>query len=158
MLVSLINFMACASFFICFSSCFPMSFFCSFSPLRTFVHHHLLHAFMTFCTWWLRQRICLHCGRPEFNSQFGKTPWRRKWLPTPVFLPGEFRGQRSLADYSPWGLKESDMTERRSIAQHKYYLLWSLRIPILRMREGSEIEYTIWGHSKYHSRQGHFFI
>ena len=37
--------------------------------------------------------------------------WRRKWQSTPVFLPGEFHGQRSLASYSPWGRKESDMTE-----------------------------------------------
>ena len=37
---------------------------------------------------------------------------RRKWQPTPVFLPGESHGQRSLADYSPWGCKELDMTER----------------------------------------------
>ena len=34
------------------------------------------------------------------------------WLPTPVFLPGEFHGQRSLVGYSPWGHKELDMTER----------------------------------------------
>ena len=33
------------------------------------------------------------------------------WQPTPVFLPGECHGQRSLAGYSPWGHKESDMTE-----------------------------------------------
>ena len=38
-------------------------------------------------------------------------PLRKEWLPTPVFLPGEFHGQRSLAGYSPWGRKESDMTE-----------------------------------------------
>ena len=38
-------------------------------------------------------------------------PWRRKWQPTPVFLPGEFHGQRSRAGPSPWGHKESDMTE-----------------------------------------------
>ena len=37
-------------------------------------------------------------------------PLGREWLPTPVFLPGESLGQRSLADYSPWGQKESDMT------------------------------------------------
>ena len=37
--------------------------------------------------------------------------WRRKWLLTPVFLPGESRGQRSTAGYSPWGCKESDMTK-----------------------------------------------
>ena len=39
-------------------------------------------------------------------------PWRRKWQPTPVFLPGESHGRRSLVGYSPQGRKESDMTER----------------------------------------------
>ena len=38
------------------------------------------------------------------------TTWRRQWQPTLVFLLGEFHGQRSLAGYSPWGRKESDMT------------------------------------------------
>ena len=38
-------------------------------------------------------------------------PWRRAWQPTPVFLPEESPGQRSLAGYSPWGHKESDTTE-----------------------------------------------
>ena len=42
----------------------------------------------------------------------GEDPWRKEWLPTPVFLPGEFHGQRSLASYSPYSWKESDMTER----------------------------------------------
>ena len=46
----------------------------------------------------------------EFNPWVGKIPWRRKWQPTPVFLPGEFHGQRSLVGYSPWGHKGSDMT------------------------------------------------
>ena len=40
-----------------------------------------------------------------------KIPWRRKWLPTPVFLSGEFRGQKSLVGYSPCGCKELDRTE-----------------------------------------------
>ena len=38
-------------------------------------------------------------------------PLEREWLPTPVFLPGEFHRQRSLVGYSPWGGRESDMTE-----------------------------------------------
>ena len=38
-------------------------------------------------------------------------PRRREWQPTPVFLPGEFHGQRSLVDYCPWGLRELEMTE-----------------------------------------------
>ena len=42
-------------------------------------------------------------------------PWRRKWQPTPVFLHGEFHGQRSLAGYSPWDCKESDTTERLTL-------------------------------------------
>ena len=46
----------------------------------------------------------------------GKILWRREWLPTPVFLPGEFHGQRSLVGYSPWGHKESDMTEQRTLS------------------------------------------
>ena len=40
-----------------------------------------------------------------------RCPWRRTWQPTPVFLPEEFHGQRSLVGYSPWGCKESDMTK-----------------------------------------------
>ena len=36
----------------------------------------------------------------------GSIPWSREWQPTPVFLPGNFYGQKSLADYSPWGHKE----------------------------------------------------
>ena len=39
-----------------------------------------------------------------------KDPLKRKWQPTPVFLPGKSHGQRSLAGYSPWGRKESDTT------------------------------------------------
>ena len=42
----------------------------------------------------------------------GKIPWRRKWQPTPVLLPGESHGWRSLVGYSPQGRKESDTTER----------------------------------------------
>ena len=48
---------------------------------------------------------CLQCRRPVFDSWVRKIPWRRKWKPTPVLLPGESHGQRSLAGYSPWGRK-----------------------------------------------------
>ena len=49
--------------------------------------------------------------RPGLNPWVGKIPWRRAWQPTPVFLPGESHGQRSLAGCSPWGRTESDTTE-----------------------------------------------
>ena len=48
-------------------------------------------------------------------SYHSQSPWRREWLPTPVFLPGESYGQRSLGGYSPWGLKESDTTEQLTL-------------------------------------------
>ena len=48
----------------------------------------------------------LECGSPGFNPWVRKIPWRRKWQPTPVLLPGESHGGRSLVDYSPWGHKE----------------------------------------------------
>ena len=47
----------------------------------------------------------------RFDLWVRKIPWRRKWQPTPVFLPEKFHGQRSLAGYSPWGHKDSDTTE-----------------------------------------------
>ena len=48
--------------------------------------------------WWFRQyRICLQSRKPRFDPRVGKIPWRREWQPTPVFLPGEFHGQKSLA-------------------------------------------------------------
>ena len=47
----------------------------------------------------------------NFNPWVGKIPWRRKWQPTPVFLPGKSHGWRSLAGYSPWRRKELDTTE-----------------------------------------------
>ena len=65
-----------------------------------------------------------------------KIPWRREWLPTPIFLPGEFHEQRSLVSYSPWHHKESDMTEKLTLIwiKHMDYFLQtrtSLRLPSL---------------------------
>ena len=57
------------------------------------------------------------CGKPGFDPWVWKIPWRRAWQPTPVFLPGESHGQRSLAGYGPWSLKESDMSEQLSTSQ-----------------------------------------
>jgi len=49
--------------------------------------------------------------KTRVQSLVRKIPWGKEWLPTPVFLPGEFHGQRSLEGYSPWGCKESDTTK-----------------------------------------------
>ena len=61
----------------------------------------------TWLPWWLsgKESAC-QCRKRGFSPWVGKISWRRKWQPTPVFLPGKFHGHRSLAGYSPWGLKE----------------------------------------------------
>ena len=67
------------------------------------------------------------CCSPRFDPWVMKIPWRRKWLPTPVFLPGEFHGQRHLVGYSPWGHKQLVMTEQLTLLFFCLYLLnWDL--------------------------------
>src|SRR5574337_516527 len=63
--------------------------------------------------WWLsgKESTCRH-RRYGFDAWVRKIPWRRKWQPTPVFLPEKSHGQRKLAGYSPWGHKESNTTEQ----------------------------------------------
>ena len=74
--------------------------------------------FASFLTAWgaslVAQKVkhLLACRRPGFNPWIGKIPWRRKWQPTPVLLPGKSHGWRNLAGYSPWGRNELDTTER----------------------------------------------
>ena len=55
--------------------------------------------------------VSLQCGTPVLDPWVGKIPWRRKWQPTPVLLPGKSHGWRNLVGYSPWGCKELDTTE-----------------------------------------------
>ena len=57
---------------------------------------------------------CRICRRHRFDSWVGNILWRRKWQPTPVFLPEKFHEQKSLAGYSSWGHQEWDMTEQLS--------------------------------------------
>ena len=63
--------------------------------------------------------------RHQFNPLVGKSPWRRKRQPTPMFLPGNSHGQRSLAAYSAQGHKESDMTAAEQ--QHEMLSSGTLR-------------------------------
>ena len=66
---------------------------------------------------------CWKCKRQEFGFMVRKIPWRRKWQSTPVFLPGKFHRQKSLAGYSPWGPKEPDVTEHACALYHAALLL-----------------------------------
>ena len=63
-------------------------------------------------------RECKGCG---FDPWMGKIPWRRKWQPTQVFLPGKVHGQMSLADCCPWGRKELDTTQWLSTHTHTQF-------------------------------------
>ena len=60
------------------------------------------------------------CWKLRFDPWVGMILRKRKWQLTPVFLPGESHGQRSLAGYSPWGSKESDTTEHTCTDIHVY--------------------------------------
>ena len=62
-------------------------------------------------TQWESDCQCRRRKRLRFEPWVRNFPWRRKWQPAPVFLPGKFQGQRSLAGYSSWGCRELDTTE-----------------------------------------------
>ena len=73
---------------------------------------------------WHEEPACQfrRCKRHGLNSCIGKIRWRRKWQPTPVFLPRESYGQRSLAGYSPQGCTKSDKTEATQHTHIFYYV------------------------------------
>ena len=75
------------------------------------------------------------CGMPEtrvgFDPWVGKIPWRRKWQPTPVLLPGESHGGRSLVGYSPRGRKESGTTEQLQFTSPVYAYMYTILLNII---------------------------
>ena len=68
---------------------------------------------------------CRSRRRHVFDPWVGKISWKRAWQPTPVSLPGESHGRRSLVDYSPRGHKEWDMTEQQNNEQ-QYVCVWAI--------------------------------
>ena len=77
--------------------------------------------------WWQSwSRIHLQCGRPGFDPWVGKILWRGERLPTLVFWPGEFHGQRNLMGYSPWSCKRvrHDLATKQH-PQSTFYIVWS---------------------------------
>ena len=79
-------------------------------------------------------RLWLQCRRHRFNPWIKKIPWRRKWKPTPVFLPGKSHGQKSLVGYSPWGCKRiiHDLATKQTdlhIIQALSYRIFQLETP-----------------------------
>ena len=90
----------------------------------------------------LRTHICVLLGflvaetvknplamwKTQVSHWAGKILWRREWQPTPVFLPGESYGQRSLEGCSPWGCKESDTTEQLTLVDYYCVFLQLLQL------------------------------
>ena len=70
--------------------------------------------------WCSGKESACQCKRCRFDPWIGKIPWSRKWQLALVFLSEKFHGQKSLASYSPWGCKKSDMTEHTHICTHTH--------------------------------------
>ena len=78
-----------------------------------------------------RTRLPLQEMQEMWVRSLGHFPWRRKWQPSPVFFPGKFHGQRGLVGSSPWGHRESDVTERVSTHTHAHNSVakWVVQTP-----------------------------
>ena len=81
---------------------------------------------------------CRRHKRRRFNPWIGKIPWSWKWQPTPVLLPAESHGQRSLAGYSPWYHK--NWTQLKRLSTHKVKNWLNLNVV---MSQGMERERRI---------------
>ena len=81
--------------------------------------------------WLSSKESTCQCSRRGFDPWVGKTPWRRKWQPSQVFLPGEFHRQRSVTGYSPRGCEELDMTEHiLGLASTKAKIKANMQVPV----------------------------
>ena len=70
--------------------------------------------------WFSGKESACQCRRCWFDPWIGKIPWRRRWQPPSLFLPGRSHGQRSLAGYRSWGRKERDLTEYTHTHTHTH--------------------------------------
>ena len=92
--------------------------------------------------------------RPGFNPWVGKISSRREWLPTPVFLPGEFLGQKSLASYSPWKSdKEPGTNEQLTHTRTHTHISTVSGIFVLVLSMASTIQWGSWKVSLVNKRE-----
>ena len=99
--------------------------------------------------------------RPRFNPWVRKIPWRREWLPIPVFLHGECHEQRSLVGYSPWVCIELDTTEWLTYTHRILELLFLLVLFLKRyfiISLHSETVTVLFGYSYDNLRSGKVLV
>ena len=77
------------------------------------------------------ESVCLQFRRPGFNPWVRKIPWRRKWQPSPVFLPGESHGRRSLVGRSPWDHRVGHNWATSLHIRTYIYILLKISFPVL---------------------------
>ena len=101
--------------------------------------------------------------QPQSQEHLLECSWRRKWQPTPVFLPGEFHRQKSLESYSPWGHIESDMIEQLIHNTHTHifkshystdHIVWKRSRPEKKQPGREEGHLEEWNITKARGRQG----
>ena len=85
---------------------------------RLHFHFHFHFLYTIFPGDWEVKASASNAGDLGLIPGSGRFPWRRQWHPTPVLLPGESHGRRSLVGYSPRGRKELDRTERPHFLSH----------------------------------------
>ena len=98
-----------------------------YTHTHTYIHMHT-HKYVL--SWWLsgEEPVC-QCRRCRFDPWIRNIPWRRKWQPTPVFLPGKPHGQRSLVGCSPWGCKR--VRHDLATKQQHTYICVCVYLPLL---------------------------
>ena len=92
-----------------------------FASENIFLTYYILICFcyhIFLCTYSGKESTC-QCRKLRFDPWVGKIPWRRKWLPIAVFLPGKSHGQGSLAGCNPWNCNELNTTERLNKTKQK---------------------------------------
>ena len=91
-------------------------------------NYFMIHVGYTGLPWWLngKDSTC-QCRRRRFNPWVRKIPWRRKWQPSLVFLPGKSHGQRSLVGCTPWGCERvgHDLATKKQQWKNCPSLFWS---------------------------------
>ena len=110
-----------------YSKCLCLTIFCFesflFSPRHLWAYAFVFQVLSLLglpCRLSRKASFC-QCRRLGFDPCVGKISWRRKWQPTPVFLPGKSQGQRSLAGYSPRGRNKSDVTQGLNNSNNKFF-------------------------------------